>query len=250
MHEPECSNKTNKILHAYLDGIDDDFFDHVDDDVNVKSLTNDCENLVIKPKMNSDKLLNYGLEISRQFQKSPKASKPQGMTNQSPLPQFKNFSDKNKQLLNANDIITINSDDSNDYINDDVLALINDNFDDEDIEEIDDDELLLLDMKSMPNQTKLSKNDFIIPDLASYLNTKWLFNDIKDSSANFRSFEYAHSQNLLTSFHNIFGLKEFRAQQFEAINAALLDKNVFVLMPTGGGKGKSYFFRIYFQSSR
>jgi hypothetical protein len=223
--------KSNPILNSYLDGIDDEFLDEVDDDAYLQKLSNNYESLVIKPKMNSEKLLNLGLQISKDFRKSPKGNSTH-ITIQVPL-RNNPVNQTNKQTK-LSEIITLNSDD-NDESTDDILPLINDNFNDDDIEEIDDDELLMLGMKSMPNQLKLTKNDFIIPDLASYSNTKWLFNDIKDSSANFRSFEYPHTQNLLTSFHNLFGLKEFRAQQFEAINAALLSHNVFVLMPTGGG---------------
>nr|QNH68120.1 Bloom Syndrome protein 2 [Brachionus koreanus] len=79
-----------------------------------------------------------------------------------------------------------------------------------------------------------------IPDIERYEKINWLFNDIKDCSYQFRSTEYEHTDEMLTIFRNSFGLKHFRPQQFEAVNAALLGINVFILMPTGGGKSLCY----------
>ncbi|CAF0836994.1 unnamed protein product [Adineta steineri] len=69
---------------------------------------------------------------------------------------------------------------------------------------------------------------------------QWL-SDIKDDAAEFSSdHTYPHTQTLFEVFDNIFGLKQFRSNQLEAINAALLHHDCFVLMPTGGGKSLCY----------
>ncbi|XP_022251057.1 Bloom syndrome protein homolog isoform X2 [Limulus polyphemus] len=60
------------------------------------------------------------------------------------------------------------------------------------------------------------------------------------ASIQFKGTNFPHSQELLSVFHNIFGLQKFRHNQLEAINAALLGEDCFVLMPTGGGKSLCY----------
>lgn len=45
--------------------------------------------------------------------------------------------------------------------------------------------------------------------------------------------KFPHSRELRKVFHNIFGLREFRHNQLQAINAALLNHDCFILMPTG-----------------
>lgn len=49
----------------------------------------------------------------------------------------------------------------------------------------------------------------------------------------FRGFNFPHSQEMMKIFHKRFGLHQFRFNQLEAINAALLGEDAFVLMPTG-----------------
>ncbi|XP_021262909.1 Bloom syndrome protein isoform X2 [Numida meleagris] len=56
----------------------------------------------------------------------------------------------------------------------------------------------------------------------------------------FRGMKFSHSEEMLKTFHRKFGLHSFRTNQLEAINAALLGEDCFILMPTGGGKSLCY----------
>lgn len=104
----------------------------------------------------------------------------------------------------------------------------------EDIEE--DEELISLLNSAAPTinshikTTKSEFSDILIPDINSYEKIQWLFNDIKDCSSMYRGTDYPHTQNMFEAFRNLFGLKAFRAQQFEAVNAAMLGHNCFILV--------------------
>ncbi|XP_069186238.1 recQ-like DNA helicase BLM isoform X1 [Procambarus clarkii] len=60
------------------------------------------------------------------------------------------------------------------------------------------------------------------------------------ATGEFSSMNYPHTKEMLKIFHQRFGLRRFRENQKEVINAALLGKDCFVLMPTGGGKSLCY----------
>ncbi|XP_022105829.1 Bloom syndrome protein homolog isoform X1 [Acanthaster planci] len=65
-------------------------------------------------------------------------------------------------------------------------------------------------------------------------------NEVLSRHSQFSGTNFPHSKELLKVFRQTFGLHQFRPEQLEAINAALLGEDCFVLMPTGGGKSLTY----------
>ncbi|KAG9436912.1 Bloom syndrome protein isoform X1 [Apis mellifera carnica] len=59
-------------------------------------------------------------------------------------------------------------------------------------------------------------------------------------SGEFDGLTYPHSREMLKIFRQKFGLYSFRPNQLQAINAAILGFDCFILMPTGGGKSLCY----------
>ncbi|KAJ8304560.1 hypothetical protein KUTeg_018143, partial [Tegillarca granosa] len=61
-----------------------------------------------------------------------------------------------------------------------------------------------------------------------------------DPNKEFNGFNFDHSREMMKIFTQIFGLREFRKNQLQAINASLRGNDCFILMPTGGGKSLCY----------
>ena len=65
-----------------------------------------------------------------------------------------------------------------------------------------------------------------------------VINDATDKELQRDDFDF--SPKLFETLHSRFGIKRFRPNQLQAVNAALLTKDCFILMPTGGGKSLCY----------
>ncbi|XP_064620578.1 recQ-like DNA helicase Blm [Lineus longissimus] len=60
------------------------------------------------------------------------------------------------------------------------------------------------------------------------------------STGEFDGHRYPHGNEMLKAFKQIFGLRTFRKNQLQALNAAIMGLDTFILMPTGGGKSLCY----------
>ncbi|XP_063864598.1 recQ-like DNA helicase BLM isoform X1 [Scylla paramamosain] len=103
------------------------------------------------------------------------------------------------------------------------------------------DKILISEEKNYTKAIYKSPNKEQIPSLNEPGAARFTGNVRNDGvTGEFSGMNYPHCKEMLKIFHQHFGLRQFRENQKEAINAALLGKDCFVLMPTGGGKSLCY----------
>ena len=71
----------------------------------------------------------------------------------------------------------------------------------------------------------------------------------EEENKEFDGYNFQHSTLMRETFHQVFGLREFRKNQLKAINAALLGNDCFILMPTGTEYSLKKFLILHFSVS-
>lgn len=74
------------------------------------------------------------------------------------------------------------------------------------------------------------------PSTSSSQGTMVSTKPLTGESSKFSGYGFQHSKDVLHAFYDVFKLQSFRGNQLEVINASLMGRDCFVMMPTGGGK--------------
>ncbi|KAG1709138.1 Bloom syndrome [Nymphon striatum] len=137
----------------------------------------------------------------------------------------------NENITTESQIIEgIDTQDLNELLSGDIWD--DDNFDNTD--EIMAKETDLTNNLYLPSNKKLVISGRCCSFIDELLRGKFLGNHRDDGAlSEYKSKDFPHSEEMLNMFHQVFGLKQFRHNQLEAINAALLSQDCFILMPTG-----------------
>lgn len=85
-----------------------------------------------------------------------------------------------------------------------------------------------------------NENEIIVDSAEALASVEWLFDDIVNVSEVYMKVNYLHLQILSEYLKEKFNLRALKKTQLAAINAISMGKNVFVLMPSGGGKSLIY----------
>ncbi|XP_041370771.1 Bloom syndrome protein homolog [Gigantopelta aegis] len=143
--------------------------------------------------------------------------------------------------------------DDKDYFSDELPNI--DDFQDEFEDELDAmDDLPVINEYTRPNKlsTSVTKETFPnnkqqqlkpVAQLADSSNYEPTFagSDKDDgSTGEFDGNTFPHSREMHKVFRQVFGLRDFRSNQQQAMNAAMLGHDTFIIMPTGGGKSLCY----------